>query len=215
MPRDEFNRSTVDRLAKRVGMRCSNPDCRTPTSGPGSDPTDVTNTGVAAHICAASPGGARYDGKMTPEERSDIKNAIWLCQSDAKLIDDDEVSFPATLLHEWKSTAEQIAGLEARGYAVTRARPFPDLEAKAPKLVAEMREDLRSKPLVRQFVLLPNRRVSYNAGSPQFMYFQDEHEYWSSIMTIMQHAGAIYDSRFNQVPRYNLTEEFVRFLIGD
>jgi hypothetical protein len=174
----------------------------------------VTNTGVAAHICAASPGGARYDPEMTPEERSDIKNAIWLCQSDAKLIDDDELSFPATLLHEWKSTAEQIASLEARGYAVTRARPFPDLEVKAPKLIAEMREDLLSKPLVRQFVLLPNRRVSYNAGSPQFMYFEDEHEYLKSIMIIMQDADAIRDSRFNQVPRYNFTEEFVRFLIG-
>ncbi|MBR1266367.1 hypothetical protein JQ629_02485 [Bradyrhizobium sp. AUGA SZCCT0222] len=152
---------------------------------------------------------------MTSEERSDIKNAIWLCQTHAKLIDDDELSFPASLLREWKSTAEQIAALEARGYAVTRAQPFPDLEKKAPKLIAEMREDLRKEPLVRQFVLIPNRRVSYNAGSPQFMYFEDEHEYLSSVMTIMLHVGAIYDARFNRVPRYNFTEEFVRFLIGN
>jgi hypothetical protein len=157
---------------------------------------------------------------MTPEDRSDIKNAIWLCQTHAKLIDDDELSFPATLLHEWKTTAEQIAALEARGYAVTWAQPFADLEKKAPKLVAEMREDLRKQPLVRQFALLPNRRVSYTKGSPQFIYFADQHEYLPSIMTIMLHAGAIYNARANhdlrpnQVPLYNFKEEFVRFLIG-
>ena len=216
MPRDEFSRPVIDRLAKRAGMRCSNPDCRAPTSGPSADgPSGVTNIGVAAHICAASPGGARYASKMTPEERSDIGNAIWLCQTDAKLVDDDEYTFSESLLRAWKDVAEQIAALEARGYAVTRARPFADLENKAPKLIAEMREDLRKKPLVRQFVLIPNRRVSYNAGSPQFIYFEDEHEFLSSIMTIMLHAGAIYDARMNRVPRYNFTEEFVRFLIGN
>ena len=158
---------------------------------------------------------ARYaEGEMTAEERSDIKNAIWLCQTHAKLVDDDEFSFPAPLLHQWKSTAEQIAALEARGYAVTRARPFPDLEEKAPKLIGQMRGDLQREPLVRQFVLLPNRRVSYSKGHPQFIYFEDEHEYLSSIMTIMLHVDAIYDSRFNRVPRYNFKEEFVRFLIG-
>jgi hypothetical protein len=32
--RDEFLDDTKDLLAKRVGMRCSNPNCRQPTSGP-------------------------------------------------------------------------------------------------------------------------------------------------------------------------------------
>jgi len=34
------------------------------------------------------------------------------------------------------------------------------------------------------------------------------------MMTIMMHAGAIYDVAFNDVPRYNLSEEFVTYLIG-
>lgn len=216
MPRDEFSRAVVERLAKRAGMRCSNSDCRAPTSGPSSDsPSGVTITGVAAHICAASPGGARYDSDMTPEQRCDITNGIWLCQTHAKLIDDDELSFPASLLREWKVVAEQIAALEARGFAVTKAKPFADLEKKAPKLLAAMQRDLETQPLVRQFVLLPNRRVSYNASYPQFMYFENEHEYLKPIMTIMLHSEAIYDAQFNSVPRYNFTEEFVHFLIGD
>jgi hypothetical protein len=71
LARDDFSRPVVDKLAKRVGVKCSYPDCRAPTSGPdGGD--GVTNTGVAAHITAASPGGARYDETLTPELRSDI-----------------------------------------------------------------------------------------------------------------------------------------------
>jgi hypothetical protein len=63
-----------------------------PTSGPDGD-GGVTNIGVAAHISAASPGGARYDEALTSEVRSDITNGIWLCQTHAKLIDDDELTY--------------------------------------------------------------------------------------------------------------------------
>lgn len=85
-------------------MKCSNPDCRLPTAGPDAA-EGTTNTGVAAHIAAASPGGARYDEVMTPEQRSAITNGIWLCQTHAKLIDDDELTYTPAVLQEWKSTA--------------------------------------------------------------------------------------------------------------
>ena len=32
-------------------------------------PNKIINIGVAAHICAAAPGGPRYDSAMTEEER--------------------------------------------------------------------------------------------------------------------------------------------------
>ncbi len=214
MARDDFSRPVVDRLAKRVGMKCSCPDCRMPTSGPDGD-GGVTNVGVAAHISAASPGGARYDEALTSEMRSDVANGIWLCQTHAKLIDDDELTYTPAVLRDWKDTAEHMAALEARGFAVRRAAPFPALEKRAPRLIAEMREDLTKAPLVRQFILL-SKKVSYNPGpTPFFTYYHEDHDYLLSLMTIMQHAGAIYDNAFNKVPRYNLTEEFVSYLIGD
>ena len=214
MARDDFGRSVINRLAKRVGMKCSNPDCRVPTSGPdGGD--GVTNVGVAAHISAASPGGPRYDDTMTSEQRSDFTNGIWLCQTHAKLIDDDEMTYTAFVLREWKEIAEHMAALEARGFAVQRASPFPDLERKAPKLVAEMRNDLADHPLVREFILMEKGAIYNGDGRVIFTYFYEEHEYLSSMMTIMQHAGAIYDVAFNSVPRYHFTEEFVSFLIGE
>ena len=152
---------------------------------------------------------------MTSEERGSINNGIWLCQTHAKLIDDDELAFPPTLLRDWKDTAEQMAALEAKGFSVRRALPFPDLERKAPKLIAEMREDLRAHPLVREFIL-KSKRTTYNgSGKMIFQYYFEDHEYLQSIMTIMEHVGAIYDAAFNDVERYNFTEQFVSYLIGE
>jgi hypothetical protein len=49
----------------------------------------------------------------------------------------------------------------------------------------------------------------------RILYYYEEHDYLPSLVTIMQHAGAIYDVSFNNVPRYNFTEDFVTYLIGD
>jgi hypothetical protein len=124
LARDDFSKPVVARLAKRVGMKCSYPDCRAPTSGP-SGAGGITNTGVAAHITAASPGRARHDETLTPELRSDITNGIWLCQTHAKLIDDDELTYNPAVLRDWKETAERMAALEARGFVIRKAQPFP------------------------------------------------------------------------------------------
>jgi hypothetical protein len=67
--RDDFSEKTKETLAKRVGMHCSNPQCRKLTSGPRADPTKALNIGVAAHVTAAAPGGARYDPSLSYRER--------------------------------------------------------------------------------------------------------------------------------------------------
>jgi hypothetical protein len=107
--RDEFSEEVKRIVAQRVGHRCSKPDCRADTSGPQVDPTKVLNVGVAAHITGASPGGARFNPLLSPEERSHPSNAIWLCQTCAKLIDNDAARFPVSLLLQWKTEAENTA----------------------------------------------------------------------------------------------------------
>ncbi len=109
MPRDDFSAKVVNVLRTRVAHRCSNPDCRAPTVGPGDGPLVVANIGKAAHIAAASPGGPRYVEAMTKDERSAIHNAIWLCSNCATKIDVAPDAYPIPLLQEWKRLAEKAA----------------------------------------------------------------------------------------------------------
>ena len=112
MSRDDFSSAVKEALSKRVALRCSNPKCRLPTHGPHSIDGKAINLGVASHISAASEGGPRYDATLTSDERASIANAIWLCQSCAKLIDRDPVRFSTSILHAWKGAAETKARSE-------------------------------------------------------------------------------------------------------
>lgn len=108
----EFSKVVIDAMRLRVGARCSNPDCRAPTTGPLTDPKKVCSLGQAAHIHAASSGGPRGKPEMTPEERKDISNGVWLCLPCARKIDLDESLYTADLLRSWKRAAENQAQLE-------------------------------------------------------------------------------------------------------
>lgn len=104
--RDDFPIAVRDKLAVRVRLLCSRPECRILTRGPGSKSSDVVNLGVAAHITAAAPGGPRYDSSLTPAQRKSIDNGLWLCQNCAARIDRDPEKYPVELLRKWKAEAE-------------------------------------------------------------------------------------------------------------
>lgn len=106
--RDNFNLKIIDKLRSRVGNKCSNPSCRKYTIGPKED-EGVLNIGIAAHICAAAPGGPRYDVTMSSNERKAFSNGIWLCANCATLIDRDWRIYPISLLKRWKKEAEAEA----------------------------------------------------------------------------------------------------------
>ena len=104
--RDEFREKTKLQIAMRVGWLCSYPSCREPTVGATSDGDDVINVGVAGHICAAAPGGPRYDPEMTSDQRRSPENGIWLCQDHAKALDTNDPEFTVENLRRWKEGAQ-------------------------------------------------------------------------------------------------------------
>ena len=108
---DRFSEGVKEVLAHRAGYRCSKPDCRASTAGPSwESSTSTSNVGVAAHITAASrQPRRRYDPSLSSEERSSAANGIWLCQTHAKAIDDDQEMFPVGVLRTWKEHAETTA----------------------------------------------------------------------------------------------------------
>ncbi|MFH1918762.1 MAG: hypothetical protein ABIP48_02600 [Planctomycetota bacterium] len=105
--RDEFPVSVRRLLAERAGQICSNPDCRFGTTGPHTAPNKSTRLGKASHICAAAPGGPRYDPEQSPDQRRSIENGIWLCGTCADLVDADERRYPRELLQKWRADHEQ------------------------------------------------------------------------------------------------------------
>ncbi len=102
MARDEFSEKVKAELANRAGNICSFPGCNILTKAASDDDISLRNIGEAAHICAASEGGPRYDSDMTIEERTSISNAIWLCRNHAKYIDAPGNIISKEMLIAWK-----------------------------------------------------------------------------------------------------------------
>jgi hypothetical protein len=146
--RDDFSEVVKRTIALRVGNVCSNPQCKALTSGPQDDPAKSLNVGVAAHITSAAPGGPRHNAVLTADQRKSSENAIWLCQTCAKLVDNDVSQFPEKVLQAWKTLAEHEAL-----FAVGKTRPAPN-ESESQR---KAREILKWKD---QYVML----VQINSG---------------------------------------------------
>jgi hypothetical protein len=71
---------------------------------------------------------------MSPEERSDISNAIWLCATHADLIDDDELTYTADVLRAMKREHEANCAERQRN-AIVAGDSIPDLIAIGPDVV--------------------------------------------------------------------------------
>lgn len=148
MPRrkDDFPQRVLRILAKRVAFKCSNPDCTRPTTGPRSESEEIVNIGVGAHISAAAPGGPRFDNTLPPEQRRSPKNGIWLCQTCAKLIDNDSTHYTSRLLQGWKQQAEAAARTQLeRPLAHETEAERNTLQAKRRELVYSWRSAIEAE----------------------------------------------------------------------
>jgi energy-coupling factor transporter ATP-binding protein EcfA2 len=116
MARENFNGSTRLILAQRAAYRCSSPNCRRLTIGPGLKDDQVENTGKAAHIYSASKGGPRGQGALAPALIKAPSNGIWMCSDHADLIDKNTGNrYPASVLKGWKALHEYRVAYEHTG----------------------------------------------------------------------------------------------------
>jgi hypothetical protein len=116
--RQNFSAQVRRSLAIRAAHFCSNPRCLKLTAGPASDDKRGLETGHGAHICAAAPGGPRYDPNQTQEERKGAANGLWLCRECGDVVDKDEAGYSPNELRAWKSDHEaMIAEVRTQGWA--------------------------------------------------------------------------------------------------
>jgi hypothetical protein len=105
--RDEFSPATKRAIERQARGHCSNPACRRLTSSATSDGAGEINIGQASHICAAAPGGPRYDPQMTSEERAAADNGIWLCDVHGRAVDAKDSKFTVDELRRWKKQTNE------------------------------------------------------------------------------------------------------------
>lgn len=100
-------------VISRSGDRCAYRGCGQELSlAPPSNRDHPKATGKVAHICAASPGGPRYDGTMTPSQRGSADNLIYLCGPHHDAIDSQLHFHTAEWLRQAKRDHERAV---ARG----------------------------------------------------------------------------------------------------
>lgn len=133
--RDEISESDYRRLLLISLGTCANPNCNCALIR-----EDGSYIGQAAHICAARPGGPRYDENQTPEQRKSIDNFILLCCNCHRMIDDKTawINYSVETLKEWKENHETR-------YRENRSKEFTQLSVKnldiaAMKIIQHMDE---------------------------------------------------------------------------
>lgn len=111
-------------LAKRSGNRCALPSCHV-VLVQDSKPGSAQNIGEAVHISGARSGSARYDPKMTSQERDHVDNLLYLCRNCHTIIDQDVESYSVERLRRIK--AEHEANVQAAMDTKFATVGFPEL----------------------------------------------------------------------------------------
>jgi hypothetical protein len=93
--------NTLRQLYILSGNLCANPACNTVLLN-----ANGTIVGEVCHIRAEKPGGARYDSKMSDEDRRAASNLILLCNVCHKIVDTEREKYKVATLTRWKSDRE-------------------------------------------------------------------------------------------------------------
>jgi hypothetical protein len=82
-----------------------------------------------------------------------------------------------------------------------------------PDLLREMKQDLDSDPLVRQFVVLPTTHSHFWSEQRRFTYYEEAHDNLMGKLAMLANLGYIHDLRIRQdQPIFSMTEDFVDLL---
>lgn len=108
--------------------------------------------------------------------------------------------------------AEMRAYLGLRGYSIVASRSFERLERMIPDLIGEMRSDIADEPFTRELIVLRKNLMYGGQERPCFVYYHEDHSDLLGKLNVMENYGALTDIKFNNVYRYELTEDFVDYL---
>lgn len=100
----EYKPRTIKRLYTLSGNECAVPNCEKHLIARDTE----TIISKICHIEAASEKGARYNSRMTDDDRRHFDNLVLLCDECHSIVDnpDNESKYPVLLLKQWKKDHE-------------------------------------------------------------------------------------------------------------
>ena len=88
------------------------------------------------------------------------------------------------------------------------------LESLMPELFEEMRDDLRSTPLRREFILM-RKGAAYVGGKKEILaYYFECHEDLAEKVGLLVNEGLVTDITYNRTDRYVFSEPLVEYLVA-
>ena len=87
---------------------------------------------------------------------------------------------------------------------------FQKIKRIMPDLIKEMKVDFNNPGSisVREFAILPNKRVCFNSRQPRFIYYEEQHNDLKGKSAILENHNFVYDVTPGNTPIYRITEEF-------
>jgi hypothetical protein len=90
---------------------------------------------------------------------------------------------------------------------------FTDIENLMPKLLGEMKEDLRKDQVAREFIIM--RKGADDRGDENnfiLQYFFEDHDWLRSKLRILENHALIYEITYNNTLRFVISEELATYL---
>jgi nucleoside 2-deoxyribosyltransferase len=109
-----------------------------------------------------------------------------------------------------------VASAEGVSDAAMVAARIAELSPGVQSWLAELHNDLAEDEtgLIREFVLLPNRRISVTQRKKRFAFYEEEHPNLQLVVDRLQDMGLVTMAEGGQFPAYRMTSGFVSAVRG-
>lgn len=108
---------------------------------------------------------------------------------------------------------ERSVGSTPSSASTAPAGRYAKAERLMPRLLEEMRKDLKEHPTTREFVALKTGWV-YNSRGFYLAYYLDEHDELEGKLQVLANLGCVREITYNNVRRFVFEEHFVDYLTG-
>ena len=98
-------------------------------------------------------------------------------------------------------------------YRIEDKKNFKKIKQKMPKLIEEIKDDIKEYPLKRKCILF-SKRCSYcgNPNDSVLVYYYEDHNDLEDKFKLLENNSFVISITFNNITRYEFTEKFIELL---